>query len=382
MGRPLVVLLSVCTIAFPVLLILLWPRLRHPVLGRLGRLGLVVASQFSAVLLVAAMLNDYGYFYASWGELFSGAAQAAAITSPGGPGAQGVAWTPPLGGPAALGVVHHLDTYSRPRQWHSRGALEKVIVHGASTGLSEKALVYLPPQYFAPGARRRHFAALEVLTGYPGNAKQLFKVLHYPGVLRRDMRNGSAQPMILVMMRPSVTFPRDTECTDVPGGPQALSYFTQDIPAAIDAHYRVLPDHWGVIGDSTGGYCAAKIAMTDPSRFHAAVSLSGYFTALHDNTTGNLWGGSPQVRDLNNLDWRLQHQPAPDVAMLVTTSRDEGGPLGRKNTFRFIKLVKPPMTVQTIVEPHGSHTFTTWKPEIPESLAWLSRHLYPGGAAL
>ncbi len=374
MGRPLVVLLVLCTVAFPLLVFFSWSRLRYPVLGRLGRLGLVIASQVSAVLLVAVLLNDYGYFYGSWSDLFSGTAEAAGITAPAtGAGSQGVAWTPGHR-PGSVTDVHPLPAYRNPAVWRARGRLEALRIQGANSQLEERAFVYLPPAYFTQPHRR--LPAVLVLTGYPGIGLQQTVRLKYPSALREEIRHRAARPMVLVMMRPAVTFPRDTECTDVPGGPQALSFFAQDVPSAIDAHFRTLPDQWGAAGDSTGGYCAAKLAMTTPSRFRAAVSFSGYFTTLADNTTGSLWGGSRMVRNLNNLDWRLQHQPAPDVALLVMTSLGEGGPYGHLNSQRFISLVKPPMTVDSIIEPRGGHTFSTWRPVIPESLGWLSRHLY------
>lgn len=379
MGKPLLVVLALCTVAFPLLVFFCWSRLRHPVLGRLGRLALVVASQVSAVLLVAALLNDYGYFYSSWGELFASAAPAAPISSPAG-GAHGVVWAPGRTPVTGVEQVRHLDSFSTPGQYRKRGTLERIRIHGANTGLSTRGYIYVPPQYYAPRNRHRRFPAVEVLTGYPGVAKQEVLRMRYPDIMLHDLRVHSAKPMILVMLRSSVAYPRDAECTDVPGGPQALSFFTQDVPAAIEQHYRVVPNRWGAMGDSTGGYCAAKIAMTDPSIFRAAVSISGYFTALKDWTTGDLWGGSTELRNLNNLDWRLQHLPAPDVSLLVSTSRDENGPLGHDNTYRFLRLVKPPMTVQSIIEPHGGHVFTTWLPQMPETLAWLSHHLYPSGA--
>lgn len=380
MGRPLVVLLALCTAAFPVLAVVVWPRLRHRVLGRLGRLGLVLVSQLSAVLLVAVLLNDYGYFYGSWGDLFSGAAQAAAITTParGAPGTDpGVVWAPGRR-PGTVTGIRPMPAYRNPRIWRARGRLEVMHLQGANSQLGEKAYVYLPPQYFSQPHLR--MPAVLVLTGYPGVGLQQTFRLKYPTILREDIRRHVARPMILVMMRPAVTFPRDTECTDVPGGPQALTFFAQDVPSAIDAHFRTRPNHWGAAGDSTGGYCAAKIAMTNPGRFPAAVSFSGYFTTIHDNTTGDLWGGSPLVRDLNNLDWRLRHQPAPDISLLVMTSRGEGGPYGHRNSQQFISLVKPPMRVSSIIEAHGGHVFSTWRPAIPEALGWLSRHLYSGGA--
>ena len=54
--------------------------------------------------------------------------------------------------------------------------------------------------------------------------------------------------MVLVMMSPSVAPPRDTECTDVPAGPQALTFLAADVPEAMAASYRVQPRGWGAIG--------------------------------------------------------------------------------------------------------------------------------------
>jgi hypothetical protein len=39
------------------------------------------------------------------------------------------------------------------------------------------------------------------------------------------------------------------------------------------------------------------------------------------------------------------------------------------------------MTVDSIIEPHGGHVFSTWRPAIPESLSWLSWHLHHVGGA-
>ncbi|WP_307811623.1 alpha/beta hydrolase-fold protein, partial [Streptomyces fildesensis] len=78
------------------------------------------------------------------------------------------------------------------------------------------------------------------------------------------------------------------------------------MPQSIRASYRVLsgPGSLALMGDSTGGYCAAKLAMEHPKVFSAAVSLSGYFKAAEDITTGDLFGGSKARRDRADLNWR------------------------------------------------------------------------------
>ena len=57
--------------------------------------------------------------------------------------------------------------------------------------------------------------------------------LHYPRTALELAKDGRMQPMILVMLRPTVAPPRDTECVDIPGGPQTESFFAKDLPDAV-----------------------------------------------------------------------------------------------------------------------------------------------------
>jgi S-formylglutathione hydrolase FrmB len=169
--------------------------------------------------------------------------------------------------------------------------------------------------------------------------------------------------------------PRDTECINVPHGPQVETFFTHDLRAAITANYRVgkSAQNWGVMGDSTGGYCAVKMTMRHPDDYSAAVSLSGYYSTHDDPTTGSLFGGSKKLQDENNMMWWLKHKPAPPVWVLVTSSRK--GEWDYSRTVAFIKAVHPPMQVSSIILPSGGHNFTTWNRELPAAIDQLSQHL-------
>jgi hypothetical protein len=82
LGWPLVILLAILAVALPVATVLLWARLPGPRAVRTAtRLSLVGASQVAAVLLVAAVLNDYGYFYSSWSDLLGRSGPAAERTT-------------------------------------------------------------------------------------------------------------------------------------------------------------------------------------------------------------------------------------------------------------------------------------------------------------
>ncbi len=331
-----------------------------------ARAGALLASQ---VLLMAALLtlaNDYFAFYGSWGEL---------VGAPAGSGANA------LGSRAARAVTRDEtepplvadpgDAFVRQHQVPvADGRLEAVVIHGQRSGISAKAYVYLPSQYLWD--RRRRFPVGLALTGYPGNAENLITRLKLPEIAAREIAAGHARPMIFVMMRPMVTPPRDTECTDVPGGPQALTFFAEDLPAAIRSAYRVVPGPagWSALGDSTGGYCALKLAMLHSDRFGAAVSLAGYYKALKDFTTGDLYGGSKAYRAENDLAWRLRHLPPPPIDVLVATSRK--GERDYPATRAFLRLVRPPMRSAAIILPSGGHHFSVWQRELIPALRWLS----------
>jgi S-formylglutathione hydrolase FrmB len=336
----------------------------------LARLGLILGCQVCVIVAALDLVNTSFDFYASWGDLL-GAAPAS--TNPGarlalgtgGPSAEAYRGAPVTPDPAA-------PRYRLPM---AQGRIEPVVIHGTRTLINQPAFVYLPPQYFAPSYRTRRFPVIVALTGYPGNAQNLITHLRLPQTVGREIAARRMPPAILVMLRPTITPPRDTECTDVPHGPQAETFFAEDVPAVLASAYRTA-DHaagWAAMGDSTGGYCALKIAMRHSDRYSAAVSLAGYYHALHDFTTGDLYGHSKAYRNENDLLWRLRHRPPPPVNLLLTTSR-----VGEKNypqTRMFLASVRPPTRIASITLPFGGHHFGTWQRELPPALHWLGTHL-------
>ncbi|HET8602276.1 MAG TPA: alpha/beta hydrolase-fold protein [Segeticoccus sp.] len=403
LGIPLLVVLACAAVLAPVATLLLWSRVRgpRPVRGGL-RLGMLWTGQLATVLLVAALANDYGQFYTSWADLFGTAGGHPTVATYGAPlnggrhGHPGVAALPDRAGrphhphqrPQARPtpstppqpVTGHLrvlgpNSWSTRAQWHTRGKVESVRITGLRSGLSVHAFVYLPPQYFSPQYAHHQFPAVEVLTGYPGSALNLVSRMNYPQIALTDVRQHRSVPMVYVMLSSTVAPPRDTECTDVPGGPQAETFLASELPSAVQAALRVQPGHWGIVGDSTGGYCAAKITMYDRAVFAGGVSLSGYYFAREDPTTGNLWGGSLARQHRNDLEWTLAHRPAPPVSLMVTTARTETRFDGYPDALKFLHLVKPPMRVTALIEPTGGHNFATWDAELPRALHWLSARI-------
>ncbi|MEU1334033.1 alpha/beta hydrolase-fold protein [Streptomyces sp. NPDC005865] len=344
----------------------LWPRLaRRSWKAITGRVGLLIATQLAIFASVGLAANQAFGFYATWADLFG------QETAPG----LVVDHDPAKG----AGPVKVVDTQtvnvpggSRPV---SGGQIQKIEVSGDRSKIASPAYVYLPPEYFQPQYKNRKFPAAVALTGYPGTAEALIKGLHYPQTAHKQAADGKMQPMIVIMMRPTVAPPRDTECVDIPGGPQTETFFADDLPRAVSDHYRVgvKPENWGIIGDSTGGYCALKLAIHHPGTYAAGVGLSAYYKAPIDVTTGDLFQGDKDLQKRADLMWYLDHMPPPKTSLLVTSSKK--GEDNYQDTQKFIGKVKAPTRVSSITLDSGGHNFNTWRREIPASLEWMSSRL-------
>jgi hypothetical protein len=110
--------------------------------------------------------------------------------------------------------------------------------------------------------------------------------------------------------------------------------------------------------------------------YTTAGALSPDYKVKDDPTTGNLFGsGLGRVNRINGHDlmWRLKHLPIPQVSVLVADSKH--GEKGYAQTLAFIKAVKAPMRVVSILPDQGSHNFPTWTREMPATLKWMNQQL-------
>ncbi|MEU6392356.1 alpha/beta hydrolase-fold protein [Streptomyces sp. NPDC046939] len=355
-----------------------WPRLaRRGPRAVLGRLGAIAVTQAVVLTACAVMVNAHFDFYGTWGELVGHVPTAPGhVTQSGGAGGvygvRGGLVEP--AGPQGLDRVTGLPSGPSARA----GQVESVRIVGRRSGAVVPAFVYLPPQYFQRQYHRQRFPVIVAISGYPGGIVNLGQHLQVPQTAARLERGGRLQPTVIVMVRPTIAPPRDTECVDVPGGPKAETFFTKDLPAAMRSAYRVGhdPSAWGALGYSSGGSCALQLAMRNPTVYTAAAALSADYKIKDDLTTGSLFGSGPQARrrqQSHDLMWRLRHLPVPRVAVLVASSRHGERDYGP--TMRFLGAVKPPMTSARIILGSGSHHFTTWRREIGPAIEWMGRQL-------
>jgi enterochelin esterase-like enzyme len=381
--------------------VVVWRRLARQRLPQIAaRLGLIALCQTLVIAVMLVYLNDSLVFFGSWSDLL-GTGTPQQVFTPSSAAAGRLASQPITITGSSIGTMYGSGpalprTGGQLAAWLSssgpgeyprtsgigavatKGAVIRINIRGQYTGITEDSeYVYLPPQYFQPAYSKARFPVILAFTGYPNDTINLMKLLQLPAIAARLTAAGRITPAVYVLANPSVALPRDTECTNIPAGLQVATFFGRDLPSAIERTFRVRSGRsaWAVIGYSTGAYCAAKIAMLYPDQYSAAVGMSGYYVALRDQTTGNLYGGSLGYRDENDLDWRLRHLPAPPVSVLVASSAS-----GEKNlpgTVAFLHLIHPPMRGYKLILPHGGHNYYTWRRELPQSLEWISRRLTP-----
>ncbi|MFI0447030.1 alpha/beta hydrolase [Actinomadura sp. 6N118] len=366
-------LLSLITTACLAGTVWAWPRLASAGFKTTAiRAGLLAGGQLMIILTLLVGVNSYYLFYGTWTDLMGAAGGKAQVRQHPQPGA----------GPnaaAATRVVKTVQAKLGPRKGAKPtrdGQVQHLEISGVRSGITSEAYIYLPPEYFQPQYAAKRFPVALFIAGYPSRDRLTWiEKGHLPEEAARQRAAGRIQPMIYVMMRPTVEPGWDTECADVPGGPKVETFFSQDVPEAILDTYRTARSRhgWGVAGYSAGGYCAVKLAMLHSDRFTASASLAGHFRAILDTTTRQLYDRSKQLRQDNDLLWRLRNLPQPPVSVLVASAS-----IGEKTYSQaklFMQAARPPLLVDKVLLPTGGHNFKTFRKYIPPTIEWLSAHL-------
>lgn len=350
-GRPLFLLMVVLAVVVPVIAVVVLSR-RHAApagrrlgVGRVaGRVALVLLSQLLAMSALFLYVNNQYGFYTSWADLTGRQTQSAKIQ--------------------ANGMI---------KAGGGAGTVEVMSVHGAAAQTTADTLVWLPPQYSDPGNAHSRFPVVLFLPGQPSTEQAVFKHYDFATIASAEIQAGRIKPFIAVFPPLMTHPPRDTECTNIPGGPQAESWLSGDVPAAVAARYRAEPPgpRWSVMGWSTGGFCAAKLLLNYPQKFAAAVSFGGYYDPLTDSTTGNLFGGSAKRRDENSPRWLYTHHQglAGGKLLMVTGQQDH---YAWQSTQQMLAVSRGDKNVAVLPFATGGHNYRNYRAYLAPSLQWLA----------
>ncbi|MFB6694029.1 alpha/beta hydrolase [Streptomyces virginiae] len=357
-GTPFFATVIALTAIAVILPLAVWSKVRGPVVVRTAlRFLMVVFAQVTAVAVVFVAVNRAEHFYNSWDDLLGTGkyVTAAPDLGPDGLGGKKVEEAPKV--KQAFQPVEGLG-----------GRVQKTELDGKISGVKGDVLVWLPPQYDDPAFKDKKFPVVELIPGIPGTGKSWFQGLKAHEVLEPLMKSGKVQPFILVSPRAMLVGNGDTGCANLPGKVNADSWFSVDVRKMVVDNFRASDEArtWGVAGYSAGAYCAAKLAISHPDRYSAAVSLSGYNDPGQEPTS--LVAQDPQMRTAHNLKNVLKAQPAPPAVSLWLSGAEQDGYLSGMD----LKGIAQKPTVVHAEKVVGGHNLESWSKQLPQTFGWLS----------
>lgn len=371
LGTPFLLVTILLVIAAPAAVVLLWDRVggTHS-LQVAQRVGLVAACQVTALVLAAALLNREFVFYESWSDLFGQDSPSSAVQSDpsdpshSGVGAENARSATPVE-PEPLPGLQRIDGSTR---------VVREQVTGPSSGVRASITIVTPPGYGDPGQANQRYPVVVFLPGYPGTPSTWLHALNLQSIMDAEISSRRVPAFIAVLPAMNVAGTRDTECSDVRGGPKVGTWLGVDVPRIVASQTRALPPGagWGVTGYSTGGFCSVKLAFTDPQSYGAAAVLAGYYSP---ETSGEgaetLFGGDAGLLHQNDPMWLLTHGKAPAVRVLAVWSTQDPSTAGP--TQAFLTAARPPLKVAELRLTEGGHNTGVWQAVLPRVVAWLTK---------
>jgi enterochelin esterase-like enzyme len=312
-----------------------------PVKMLCGALSIVVAMTGG----IAAVNYYYGY-YTTWSAM----------------------WADFHGTNGNLGVI---STASSTAPAVGSGRIGWIDLPGKLSGYNRRGLLYLPPQYGEAKYAKVRFPVVELFHGTPGTPLAWNTVLHISQVANSLLAKRLIGPMILVMPAINGSGRDAEECLNKPGL-NDQTYVTKDVRADMIAHYRVSQDsyEWGLDGYSSGGYCAANIALQHPGSYGAAAIINGYFVA-NDGPAASVLNHSGPLETANSplyLAERLSLSASPLPAFWVAAGTHDLTDYQPATVFaQEVRRVEQ----VPFVKFNAGDTANAWSAALPLSLIWM-----------
>lgn len=332
-GWPVVILVSTAALAIPGLLA--WrgraTRWRGKALTTLAVLG----CQVLAIAAVGLAVNKQYVFYSSWSDLVG---------------------REPI----------HQTTHEDLGAHRGTGTIQWMSVQG------QTVLVWLPRQYHQPELAATRFPVVMFLPGQPSKPSIVFKQFEFGAVASRVIDSGQVPPFIAVFPPLMVNPPRDTECTNLPDGPQAQTWLDTTVVQTVQGAYRTAPAGaaWTIMGWSEGGFCSIKVALSTPHRFGSAVSVGGYVQPWETGEVAQVLARDPALQQANSPLALYQHRTGNSPALLLISSKQD--PSSWPLTLPLIEASGGAPAVTTLSLDQGGHNYRTYRSLMEQALLWAS----------
>jgi len=320
-----------------------------------ARFSLIFVIQFFALAAMGVSINRSGEFYSSWSDLL---------------GAQGQYQKVAIS-PAALSQIGLKDLRSAT---HTKGGslIFRKIIKGATSGISNVVYVVASPKIAAELSGPTHslgsaYQVIELFPGTPGVPQTWIGTLDGIKTMEDLEIAGKIPPTIAVIPAINVQPGQDTECLNFVGGAQVETWITTDMKVFMQTFMGIDNRLWSSFGYSTGGWCAAEVAVLHQDQYAQGVSLAGYFNPILSFALSK--------REKNYLTKRydliyyLKHHRRNTQIMVIASVKDR---FANSSAQRFMRGANPFITIKYIPIPMGGHNIEVWKPFVAPGFLWLS----------
>lgn len=364
----------VLTIAAFVVLVLLWPSLAGRSAVKISaRAGMLLGVNFLVLLTAATQLNAQFLFFADWTDLRGALGGATSSTALSRGATASHAASKKVNGVAATAATSPAGI---PLGRMSPSGVISYTLKGPLSGITGRVVVQLPPGYTNPGNAGLRYPVMETFQGYPSTPEQWIGTMGLGAAVAQEVAAKRMRPVLIVSPQLEIPVGVDTECVNGTGGnPQLETWIARDVPNWVAQTFRVHTDRasWAAIGLSSGGWCAAMVAMLHPAQYAAAIVMGGYFRPEFGPFYDAFPPGSPLAARYDLV--ALAKRAPPPVALWLETSHTDA--VSYNSSAAFLRAAKPPMAVNATVLQNAGHRVSLWRDLLPGSLTWLGANV-PG----
>ena len=323
----------------------------------LSRTLSIVLIQILFISALGLTINRSGEFYSSWNDLLGirGDINKSAVST------------------SAVSGITARDI-RKGKQLKGGSVVIKKVITGENSGVTDVVYVVIPPK-IATALRKnsnfslipRNYKVVELFSGYPGVPATWIGALKGITALENLENAGKIPQTIGIIPAINVVPGEDTECLNYRGGPQVETWLTKDIPIFAQRYIGIDSRPWSTFGYSTGGWCAAEIAIRHQDQYSAAIALAGYFhPAFAYGTTSVEKKYLSEEYDLIRILSRAKNT----VKLLVIASKNDRFSYG--STQEFLKASQPLVSVKYNEIPSGGHNLSVWRPFVTTGFLWLN----------
>jgi len=351
-------LFSALALSSTLLTLIFWKNIYTPKFPNFVlRFFIIILCQILTIVSIGLGINRNQGFYESWGDLFGTGSliTASATISP---------------------ILITDKEISKGEKLSSQSVLIRDVIEGKESKVANVVYLDLPSAAIDEIKKKlpldtQRFHVVQFLTGFPSQPYMWLQVLKIDETLAFYNASHIGHEIIGVFPQINISGSYDLECMNLPNGkPAAETWLSTDMHNYVQQRLGILPSRWGVMGVSTGGWCAAMLSMRHPELFSAAVSIAGYYRpALPLTYPIELQKSMDTEYDLDTAEAAL----TSTLSLYITASL--GDKYSIKETWKFLAKQHGHLAITYKELSSGGHNSRVWISLIPGAVEWLGQNI-------